>query len=112
MSILINIVIFFKFLDEDTKEIFLPQLAKLKSKQNIMDEKVTIPHEFLCPITQEVMRNPMKCSDGFTYEQSAIEEWFSSGKNTSPMTNEELEDMELTPNYELLIEIEAFINSN
>lgn len=29
-------------------------------------------------------------ADGFTYELSAIEEWFSHGKLTSPMTNLEI----------------------
>jgi hypothetical protein len=29
-------------------------------------------------------------TDGFSYERSAILEWFSRGKNTSPMTNMEI----------------------
>lgn len=32
------------------------------------------------------------CSDGYTYERAAIEAWLSSGRDTSPMTNEQLED--------------------
>lgn len=37
-------------------------------------------------------------SDGFTYEREAIENWFRTS-NRSPMTNQELENLELKPNY-------------
>ena len=30
---------------------------------------------FLCPITQEVMTDPVLTSDGHTYERDAIEHW-------------------------------------
>ena len=33
------------------------------------------PQEFLCPITLQVMRDPVVCPDGFTYEKSAVLEW-------------------------------------
>ncbi|KFM60500.1 WD repeat, SAM and U-box domain-containing protein 1, partial [Stegodyphus mimosarum] len=44
--------------------------------------------EFYCPITQEVMRNPVVAADGYSYEKCAIQEWLESGRDTSPMTNE------------------------
>ena len=31
---------------------------------------------FLCPITQEVMTDPVLTSDGYTYERDAIEHWY------------------------------------
>lgn len=31
---------------------------------------------YLCPITTEVMDDPVIAADGYTYERSAIEEWF------------------------------------
>ena len=31
---------------------------------------------FLCPITQEVMTDPVLTSDGHTYERDAIEHWY------------------------------------
>lgn len=40
-----------------------------------------------CPITHEIMIEPVTAVDGFTYERSAIEEWFSK-QLTSPMTRE------------------------
>ncbi|XP_077283056.1 WD repeat, SAM and U-box domain-containing protein 1-like [Arctopsyche grandis] len=71
---------------------------------------VDIPHQFLCPITHDMMKDPVKCSDGFTYERRAINEWFlSGGKFVSPMTNQALYNSEITPNRELKKEIRKFL---
>ena len=48
-----------------------------------------IRDEFLCPITHDLLREPVCASDGQTYERAAIEKWLRS-KNISPMTGEEL----------------------
>ena len=40
-----------------------------------------------CPITQQVMKNPVIGSDGNTYEREAITQWLFQ-KSTSPLTNE------------------------
>jgi hypothetical protein len=60
-----------------------------------------IPHEFICPITQERMRDPVIASDHHTYDRAAIQEWFDMGKDTSPMTNQPLRNKELIPNESL-----------
>lgn len=39
-----------------------------------------------CPITGEVMLDPVITMDGYTYERAAIETWFQSS-DRSPMTN-------------------------
>jgi len=46
------------------------------------------PHrELVCPITQELMRDPVVAEDGHTYERDAILRWFSVGRSRSPVTN-------------------------
>ncbi|XP_010547594.1 PREDICTED: putative U-box domain-containing protein 50 isoform X2 [Tarenaya hassleriana] len=60
-----------------------------------------VPSVFLCPIFQEVMKNPHLAADGFSYEQEAIEEWLKMGNCRSPMTNLRLEHQFLTPNHTL-----------
>ncbi|KAJ4706002.1 U-box domain-containing protein kinase family protein [Melia azedarach] len=60
-----------------------------------------IPSHFVCPILQEVMKDPHIAADGFTYEGEAIRGWLKSGHNTSPMTNLKLEHCDLLPNYAL-----------
>ncbi|XP_070536971.1 WD repeat, SAM and U-box domain-containing protein 1-like [Ptychodera flava] len=65
-----------------------------------------VPDELLCPITREIMRDPVIASDGYSYERSSIESWMRSGKNTSPMTNNILPNTTLTPNRMLKMLIE------
>ncbi|KAK9830346.1 hypothetical protein WJX72_011173 [[Myrmecia] bisecta] len=52
---------------------------------------------FSCPITQVVMRDPVLCSDGHTYERSAITAWLRL-RDTSPMTNEPPASKQLVSN--------------
>ncbi|XP_041460717.1 WD repeat, SAM and U-box domain-containing protein 1-like isoform X2 [Lytechinus variegatus] len=60
-----------------------------------------IPDEYLCPISREIMKEPVIAADGYTYERKAIENWFRAGRNTSPMTNAPLSSINLTPNRSL-----------
>ncbi|KAI4481594.1 hypothetical protein M0802_013914 [Mischocyttarus mexicanus] len=101
--------------DEEMAEIFKRQLYWLKREDaNSMEvpDETEIPHEFLCPITHEIMKEPVQCSDGFTYERAAINEWFLCGKYTSPMTNEPLHDTTFTPNIILRNAICTLLHGN
>jgi hypothetical protein len=53
-----------------------------------------------CPITGEMMIDPVICVDGHTYERAAILNWLSS-HNTSPMTGLPLASKNLIPNIAL-----------
>ncbi|KAF3793588.1 U-box domain-containing protein 33 [Nymphaea thermarum] len=59
------------------------------------------PEYFICPIFQEIMRDPQVAADGFTYEAEALLGWLDSGHDTSPMTNLKLSHLNLTPNRAL-----------
>ena len=63
--------------------------------------------DFICPITGDLMVEPVVTADGNTYERWAIETWFEDN-NTSPKTNLSLEDKTLRPNISLLNAIESF----
>lgn len=52
----------------------------------------TPPRELVCPITQELLRDPVVAQDGHTYERSALVTWFGMGRDRSPVTNAILED--------------------
>ena len=60
-----------------------------------------------CPITHEMMLDPVMCADGFTYERAAIQQWFETGQDRSPMTNKPLEHQHMIPNGALREIIEA-----
>lgn len=65
------------------------------------DLLLEIPPECTCPITQEVMRDPVICADGTTYEKDAILAWFARGNHTSPLSGLRLEHRTLIPNLAL-----------
>ena len=50
-----------------------------------------------CPISQEIMTDPVICSDGTTYQREHIQRWLSD-HNTSPLTGLPLDSLHLTPN--------------
>ncbi|XP_029118747.1 putative U-box domain-containing protein 50 isoform X2 [Elaeis guineensis] len=60
-----------------------------------------MPNAFLCPILQEVMKQPHVAADGFSYELEAIKEWLDGGHETSPMTNLKLNHKHLMSNHTL-----------
>ena len=70
-----------------------------------------IPNEWFCPITHEVMINPVIGSDGHTYEKDAIEKWLSIN-NSSPITKVSMRISQLIPNIALRNIIQDFTNLN
>lgn len=54
------------------------------------------PAQFLCPITGEVMNDPVTTADGHTFERAAIERWLQA-HDTSPMTGATLAHTQLAP---------------
>ncbi|PWA18926.1 WD repeat, SAM and U-box domain-containing protein 1 isoform X2 [Gambusia affinis] len=70
-----------------------------------------IPDEFLCPITRELMREPVMAADGYSYEKEAIEKWIHTKNRSSPMTNLPLLTTFLTPNHTLKMAISRWKTS-
>jgi hypothetical protein len=56
---------------------------------------------FMCPLTKQVMKDPVQIASGETFEKSAILQCFKDGKTTSPVTGERLRNTKVTPNYAL-----------
>ncbi len=67
------------------------------------------PKEFYCPITQEVMQDPMIGPDGQTYEREAIENWLQI-HHTSPITRVAMDAAQLIPNYALKNTIQGMLH--
>jgi U-box domain len=59
------------------------------------------PASFLCPVSMELMVDPVIVATGHTYDRSCIEKWLQQGNKTCPVTGMRLRHMELTPNYAL-----------
>ncbi|XAR59001.1 Ubiquitin--protein ligase [Bertholletia excelsa] len=71
-----------------------------------------IPDDFRCPISLELMRDPVIVSTGQTYERSCIEKWLEAGHATCPKTQQALTSRVLTPNYVLRSLIAQWCEAN
>ena len=67
---------------------------------------IFVPDDFYCPITGDLMKDPVSEPDGHTYERDAIEKWIMD-KGTSPMTRKNIGTSDLKPNLTLKKSIES-----
>ncbi|MBA0746806.1 hypothetical protein Gogos_009289 [Gossypium gossypioides] len=76
-------------------------------------EEIDVPPFFICPISLEIMKDPVTVPTGITYDRESIENWLFSGKNTAcPVTKQVIADCELTPNHTLRRLIQSWCMSN
>ncbi|XP_051122218.1 U-box domain-containing protein 45-like [Andrographis paniculata] len=80
------------------------QLSKLSSfnfKPHLRRSEATSvpPEELRCPISLQLMFDPVIIASGQTYERVCIEKWFNDGHKTCPKTQQQLPHLNLTPNY-------------
>jgi Mg-chelatase subunit ChlD len=69
------------------------------------------PSEFMCPISMDLMTDPVIGNDGHTYERTAITEWLST-HNVSPLTRRPMTLADIQPNFALRGAIERWRLSN
>lgn len=79
-----------------------------------MEAELDIPSHFLCPISLQIMRDPVTVLTGISYDRESIERWLSSGKGKAcPVTKQPLlVDADLTPNHTLRRIIQAWCTLN
>lgn len=70
-----------------------------------------VPKEWFCPIGQELLKNPVIASDGFTYERKEIQDWFKRS-DMSPITGIRLKNRDLIPNIALKNTIEQYFEKH
>ncbi|KAH0935017.1 hypothetical protein HID58_012134, partial [Brassica napus] len=78
-----------------------------------MDQEIDIPCFFLCPISLDIMKDPVIVSTGITYDRDSIEKWLFTGKNNScPVTKQVITETDLTPNHTLRRLIQSWCTLN
>ncbi|KAJ0244344.1 U-box domain-containing protein 9 [Hirschfeldia incana] len=88
----------------DQLQLALSALKQAKTKKTAksssleMLETVSCPDEFRCPLSNELMRDPVVLASGQTYDKLFIQKWLSSGNRTCPKTKQVLSHTGLTPN--------------
>ena len=88
--------------NEDRPHAFGRQLSKFGSVNNSRKSgqmMPTPPEELRCPISLQLMCDPVIIASGQTYERVCIEKWLSDGHNSCPKTQQHLPHLSLTPNY-------------
>ncbi|BBN06635.1 hypothetical protein MPTK1_3g22750 [Marchantia polymorpha subsp. ruderalis] len=75
--------------------------SRRRSVSESATEPPAIPSDFLCPISLELMSDPVMLSTGHTYDRKSIEKWFSTGKKMCPQSWVEVSPEELIPNLSL-----------
>lgn len=63
------------------------------------DLEITIPSYFRCPVSLDLMKDPVTLSTGITYDRESIEKWVESGNKTCPVTNQTLPTSDQIPNH-------------
>lgn len=115
-----------KLLEKTKEHVVHAQNALAEARQDVQDNEVitgkapgvstekpiswlSIPESFICPITNELMVDPVMAADRKTYERKAIEKWlFEYNKRISPLTGERLDHTMLQPNDTLKQAIDEF----
>jgi len=67
------------------------------------------PDALVCPISMELMRDPVMAMDGHTYERRNIERWLADHQ-TSPKTNEPLPSLTLVPNHAVKSMVQDYLD--
>ncbi|KAL8057906.1 hypothetical protein ABFX02_04G214100 [Erythranthe guttata] len=83
-------------------------------EESIMEE-IEIPCFFLCPISMQLMKDPVTVSTGITYDRGSIEKWLFTCKNsTCPVTKQTLTPATeyFTPNHTLRRLIQSWCTLN
>ncbi|KAL0422985.1 UNVERIFIED_CONTAM: U-box domain-containing protein 15 [Sesamum latifolium] len=75
-------------------------------------KSLLIPHEFLCPISLEIMADPVIIATGQTYERESIQRWLNSGHRTCPKTGQKLNYLTVAPNFALRNLIQQWCEKN
>ncbi|MBA0787201.1 hypothetical protein Gotri_027674 [Gossypium trilobum] len=68
-------------------------------KQSQTCSSVPIPLDFICPLSLELMTDPVIVASGQTYERAFIKKWFDLGLTVCPKTRKTLVHTFLIPNY-------------
>lgn len=68
-----------------------------------------VPDSFICPISGEIMKDPVITPSGVSYDRANIEAWLKK-KEIDPLTKKPLTVNDLVPNRGLKEAIEQFMN--
>ncbi|GLJ24433.1 hypothetical protein SUGI_0466560 [Cryptomeria japonica] len=84
----------------------------LELKQTQSQYGPPIPADFRCPLSLELMADPVIIASGQTYERAYIQRWLDQGMKTCPKTRQALNHNCLIPNFTVKALIENWCKSH
>lgn len=87
------------FVEESQKRTIKSKKIPSFVKHN--DASIVIPKDFCCPISLDIMQDPVIISTGQTYDRTSITQWMEDGRNTCPNSGQILAHTSLVPNKAL-----------
>ncbi|KAI3741630.1 hypothetical protein L1987_59304 [Smallanthus sonchifolius] len=92
--------------EEDEVEIAIGKRFKRGKKRGLIckeiaDTFITIPKDFCCPISLDLMMDPVIISTGQTFDRVSISRWIEEGHSSCPKTGQVLVHKKLVPNRAL-----------
>ncbi|KAJ7951351.1 RING-type E3 ubiquitin transferase [Quillaja saponaria] len=88
------------------------ELKYFTKRKSLGSQPLEPLQSFYCPITRDVMVDPVETSSGQTFERNAIEKWFAEGNKLCPLTMTPLDTLVLRPNKTLKQSIEEWKDRN
>ena len=80
-----------------------------KQSFKVYDVAETAPREYICPISLELMRDPVLLVEtGQVYDRSSIEGWFKAGKSSCPVSGAKVKQMRLSSIFPLRSAIQTY----
>eukprot|EP01018_Ginkgo_biloba_P004766 Gb_08792 [translate_table: standard] len=73
---------------------------------------ISVPDEFKCPISLDLMKDPVIVATGHTYDRASISQWLDSGHSTCPKSGQKLLHVGLIPNFALRSLIAQWCDEN
>ena len=86
------------------------KINKKKERIKLKNEE-DIPQNYICPISYEIMIDPVITPYGISYDRESIEKWLTKN-DLDPIAHQKLNKNMLIPNYALKSLIEEYINAN
>ncbi|MCE3237053.1 MAG: U-box protein 15-like [Gammaproteobacteria bacterium] len=93
---------------EEASRFYFSKPWKLSERSLVKKPLVNIPHDYRCPLSLQIIFDPVVATDGHTYEREEIERWFRNS-SISPRTGQILYDKTLFPNFHARSVIDSFL---
>ncbi|ESQ44989.1 hypothetical protein EUTSA_v10010139mg [Eutrema salsugineum] len=73
---------------------------------------ISVPPYFRCPLSTELMLDPVIVASGQTFDRTSIKKWLDNGLGVCPRTRQVLTHQELIPNYTVKAMIASWLEAN